>query len=215
MADVLGRDGDEVGVTRADESALLTALTTEHFVLQTAASSTITEASARATLYLLTLSSALVAMGFTAQSPEIFMPFVAAVLPALFLLGVCTVVRLIDVTIENMLYLTGIARIRSHYRTLGPEAARLFAAETGRWPESHDAPSLKHGVRFAYFSTTASMIAFVNSVVACAGVTLLANHLLGGDRIGIALALGATVAVLLMTAFIAYERWRISEVDRP
>ncbi|WP_280152193.1 hypothetical protein [Piscinibacter sp. XHJ-5] len=218
MADVLGRERDPAGVTRGEDAAasqLLTALTTEHFVLQTAATATITEASARATLYLLTLSSALVAMGFTAQSSEVFLPFVAAVLPALFLLGVFTVIRLVDTTLENMQYLMGIARIRSHYRSLGTDAARLFAAETGRWPEAHSAPALKMGVRIAFFGTTASMIAFINSVVAGAGVTLLAHHLLAGEHTGIALTIGSTCAVLLMLAFLAYQRWRFSEVDKP
>jgi hypothetical protein len=215
MAGFPGPERDPVEVTAAgaaEPSALLTALTTEHFVLQTAASSTIAEASARATLYLLALSSALVAIAFTAQSPAVFMPFVAAVLPALFLLGVFTVVRLVDTAVENMQYLMGIARIRRHYRTLGADAARLFAPETGRWPEAHAVPALRLGVRFAFFSTTASMIAFINSLVAWAGVTLLAGRWLGEDRIGVALLIGALTAVLLMAAFVAYQRWRFSDV---
>lgn len=75
------------------QSALMSALTTEHFVLQTAASSTISEASARSSLYVLSLSSSLVAMGFTAQSRDVFIPFVASVIPAVFLLGLFTVAR--------------------------------------------------------------------------------------------------------------------------
>jgi hypothetical protein len=59
---------------QARESAFMSALVTEHFVLQSAASTTISEASARASLYLFSLSSALVAMGFAAQSPDVFRP---------------------------------------------------------------------------------------------------------------------------------------------
>lgn len=69
------------------QSALMSALTTEHFVLQTAVSSTISEASARSSLYVLALSSSLVAMGFTSQSPDVFISFVVSILPAVFLLG--------------------------------------------------------------------------------------------------------------------------------
>jgi hypothetical protein len=47
------------------QARFTTALTTEHFVAQTAASATVIEASARASLYLMTLSSSLVAIGFT------------------------------------------------------------------------------------------------------------------------------------------------------
>jgi hypothetical protein len=47
---------------QARESAFMSALVTEHFVLQSAASTTISEASARASLYVFSLSSALVAI---------------------------------------------------------------------------------------------------------------------------------------------------------
>lgn len=190
------------------QSVLLSALTTEHFVLQTAASSTISEAAARSSLYVFSLSSALVAMGFMSQSPDVFMPFVAAVLPAVFLLGVFSVVRLVDTALENMHYLTGIAHIRSYYRTLTPEAASYFAADTGRWPEARKTPSLRSGLLVAFLGTSASMIAFINNVVAGSGVTLLVNHLLGGDRHGIALGCGAATVIVLTMVFLSYQRWR-------
>jgi hypothetical protein len=197
----------------ARRSALLTALTTEHFVLQTAASSTISEAAARSSLYVFALSSSVVAMGFTSQSPDAFRPFVAAVLPAVFLLGIFTVVRLVDTVLENSQYLAGIARIRGYYRTLSPEAETYFAAETGRWPESSAAPALALGPTLAFLGTTASMIAFINSVVAGAGVALLAVALLGDDQVGVGLICGVIAVVLLMVIFLIYERWRFSELD--
>src|SRR5215212_2339601 len=96
--------------------ALLSALTTEHFVLQTATGTTYTEASARSSLYVMALSSSLVAMGFVASSPDVFVPFAATVLPALFLLGLFTVARLVETGLESMHCLAGIARIRAFYR---------------------------------------------------------------------------------------------------
>jgi hypothetical protein len=72
-------------------TAWLSALTTEHFVLQTATGTTDTEANVRSSLYVMALSSSLVAMGFLASSPEAFFPFAATVLPTLFVLGVFTV----------------------------------------------------------------------------------------------------------------------------
>src|ERR687895_2368905 len=82
-------------------AAFISALTTEHFVLQTAASSTIAEAGVRSSLYVFAVSSSLVAMGFTAQLSGIFLPFVAAVLPAVFLMGLMTVLRLVDLILQN------------------------------------------------------------------------------------------------------------------
>jgi hypothetical protein len=67
-------------------------------------------------LYLLSLSSGLVAMGFAAQaSARAFHVFAAGVLPALFILGCFTVVRLVDTGITNVACLRQIAHIRSYY----------------------------------------------------------------------------------------------------
>src|SRR6266496_3620348 len=141
------------------QTAFMSALITEHFVLQTAASATVTEAAARTSLYVFTLSSSLVAMGFVSQFPETFRLFAAAILPALFVLGLFTIVRLVDTGIENQQLLRGIARIRGYYRTLTPEAAVFFSAESGRWPEGRPAPALWHGPLVAFVTTAASMIA--------------------------------------------------------
>jgi hypothetical protein len=196
----------------ARRTALLSALTTEHFVLQTASSSTISEAAGRSSLYIFALSSSLVAIGFLSQSPDVLVPVVAVVLPALFILGIFTVARLVDTVAENMLYLTGIARIRGHYRSLIPDGPAYFSAETGRWPEGPAVPSLFHGPIIAFLGTTASMIAFIDSVVAGIGTTLLMTSLAGLPLVvGVIAGIGAVV--VLMVAFLLYERWRISALD--
>ena len=102
-------------------------------VLQAAASATVGEACLPLRLFALELPRrdrvhVAVSRGF--------LPFVAAVLPAVFVLGVFTVVRLVDTGIENLHVLRGIARSRGYYRTLTPEAATYFSAESGRWPLS-------------------------------------------------------------------------------
>jgi hypothetical protein len=51
------------------QSAVMSALTTEHFVLQTASSATVSESGARASIYLLSLSSSLVAIGVRVPVP--------------------------------------------------------------------------------------------------------------------------------------------------
>ncbi len=191
------------------QAAVMSALVTEHFVLQSAASGAVSEAGSRGSLYLISLSSALVAMGFAAGSREVFVPFVATVLPAVFLLGVFTVIRLIDSAMEYNRFLIGIARIRAYYRTLTPEAASLFSPASGQWPESLD-PSLRHGETIALFTTNASTIAFVNSIVGGAGVAMLAAERLGGGRTGVAVALGVATAIALLIVFFVYQEWRYS-----
>jgi hypothetical protein len=193
---------------RESQAAFMTALTTEHFVLQTAASATVSETAARSSLYVLSLSSSLVAIGFASRSREALVPFLATVLSSVFVLGLFTIVRLVDTALENMRCLMGIARIRGYYRTLTPEAAVYFAAERGRWPEGQMEPSLRLGPLVAFFTTSASMIAFINSIVGGVGVTLLAGELRADEQTVVALLLGVAAAVALMAVFVAYQRWR-------
>lgn len=195
-------------------SAFMSALTTEHFVLQTASNAATTEAGTRASLYILSLSSSLIAMGFASRSPELFVPFVAIVLPAVFILGVFTAVRLVDSNLEGMVFLAGIARIRAYYRTLTPEAADQFSARSGRWPETQATePSLRLGLFVGFITTTASMVAFINSIVAGVGVALLTGGLLPENGGLLPSLIGAAVALILMAAFLGYQWWRYRVFD--
>jgi hypothetical protein len=184
--------------------AFMSALTTEHFVLQSALSANTSEVGARASLYLFSLSSSLVALGFASQSPELFVPFIAIVLPAVFILGLFTAVRLVDSNLEGLLFLNAIARIRQYYRTLSPEAEEQFSSQSGRYPENQNWPALQMGPFVGFITTTASMVAFMNSIVAGVGVALLADGLLREKRI----VIGAAVALVLMAAFFVYQKWR-------
>ena len=197
---------------QSERTALLSALTTEHFVLQTANTSTYSEASARSTLYVMALSSSLVAMGFVAGTTNLLVPFAAISLPAVFLLGIFTVVRLVETGMESMQCLTGIARIRAYYRTLGPEAARQFASQYGRWPEV-EPPALRLGPALAFFGTTASMIAVINNVVAGVGIALLAGLLIPSAPSWIDAVAGVAGVLILTWLFYVYQRWRFAEYD--
>jgi hypothetical protein len=190
----------------------ISALTTEHFVLQSALSGNTSEVGTRASLYIFSLSSSLVALGFASQSAELFLPFVAIVLPAVFILGVFTAVRLVDSNLEGILFLKGIARIRQYYRTLAPEAVEQFSAESGRWPENQAWPALRMGPFVGFITTTASMVAFINSIVAGVGVALLAGGLLREKQTLLASLIGAGVALALMAAFLVYQKWRYDSV---
>jgi hypothetical protein len=193
-------------------AAFMSALTTEHFVMQTALGVTINEAGSRASIYVFALSSSLVAMGFVAQSPDALVPFVATVLPALFVLGIFTILRMVDIAAENMQAHIGIARIRAYYRTLNAEAEEYFAADRGRWPEAASGePSLRVGPLVGYLTTAAIMIAAINAMVAAAGVSLVAQHLLGVALIT-SLLIGAICAAIFLALFFSYQRRRISEL---
>ena len=184
--------------------AFVTAVTTEHFALQSAASTTVTEASSRASLYVLTLSSSLVAIGF-AVNTDGFGPLVATILPVIVALGIFTTVRLVDTGVQNLQLLSSIARIRGFYRTLADDGATYFPARAD--DDADDAlasMALKRRPATALF-TIASMISLVNSVVAGAGATLLVVQ---WASIVVALVVGATVAIVFTTVFYLYQSHR-------
>jgi hypothetical protein len=193
--------------------AFISALTTEHFVLQSAVSSNTSEVGTRASLYLFSLSSSLVALGFASQSAELFVPFLAIVLPAVFILGLFTAVRLVDSNLEGILFLNSIARIREYYRMLAPEAQQQFSPQSGRWPENQAWPALQMGAFVGFITTTASMVAFINSIVAAVGVAMLAGSLFREKQTLLASLIGAGVALMLMIAFLIYQKWRFDSVE--
>jgi hypothetical protein len=190
----------------------MSAMTTEHFVLQTAANGTVSEAAARSTLYVMALSSSLVAMGFIAPTAGLLLPFSSIVFPAVFVLGLFTVSRLVDTSMEYRQCLIGIARVRAFYRSLGPEAAAHFAAENGRWPEARP-PAAQSGPFFAFLSTAASMIAVINNTLAGAAVGLLVNARMNKPSVWVPVALGAFITAALTWAFMKYQHWRFSAFE--
>jgi len=113
-----------------DPLQLLTALTTEHFTLQGARSQTMSETSARASVYMYSLSSVLVALGFVSQVADgvgtVFNVFALTVLPTIYFLGCATYLRLVECSAEDLRYGMAINRIRGYYKELADERSDLF-----------------------------------------------------------------------------------------
>jgi hypothetical protein len=190
----------------------MSALVTEHFVLQSASSTTVAESSSRASLYMLSLSSALVALGFTAQTPEVFAPFAATVLPTVFLLGCFTIVRLVDTGVQNVDFLRSITRIRRYYSTLTPHAAAVFAPWTGS-DETEQALSMLavKPSRLTLFFTMASMAAVINGLVGGSCLALLVVAVLGRGAAVLGVGVGAVAAVTFTAAVYFYQLGRYRE----
>ena len=84
---------------------------------------------------------------------------VATVLPALLVLGVFTFVRMVETSVENMVFLRRIEAIRHYYATLDPAA--FFGPAEG---DSAAAALARTGMRAGIsemFHTSASMVAAV------------------------------------------------------
>jgi hypothetical protein len=159
--------------TMADEKPppdFMSVLGTEYFVLQSTASSTISESGSRVSIYLSSLASGLVALGFSSASPHAFASLAFTVLPTVFVLGWFTIVRLTDTSVANIVSLRRIDLIRRYYAALAPIAPPYFGAD--------DAPTAQHSVRYGRWSflfTTASMVIAVNCVLGGATIALLCD----------------------------------------
>jgi hypothetical protein len=188
---------------RAD---LLAVLNTEYFVLQGASGASISEASSRSSLYLLTLSSTLVSLGFVlGVSGDVFGPFAAAALTTVFTLGWFTVARLIDTTIENLRALRGMTRIRRYYAEISPLAAPFFPSSGDEGADSRAMIAVR-SIRWSYIGTMASMIGTVNSVVGGSGVALLVGAT--GASLPVSVGVGILAALVLVALVVLWQRAR-------
>jgi hypothetical protein len=189
-----------------DPGQLLTALTTEHFTLQGSRSQTMSESAARASLFVFSVSSSLVALGFVAQVSDVgdaFNVFALAVLPTLYLLGAVTFVRMVECSAEDFRYGLAINRIRGYYKELAGDRANLFLLsghDDGRGVFAN--MSLMEEKRTPLFAFS-SAIAVIDGVVGGAAVAVALGALLDAP-LGLAAAAGALVAVASVVGWIRY-----------
>jgi hypothetical protein len=191
----------------ADEKAppeFMSALVTEHFALQSAASSTISESGSRVAIYLSALSSGLVAIGFASSSPHALAALAFTVLPTVVVLGWFTIVRLIDTSVANVVSLRRIELIRGYYASIVPSAAAYFAPD--------DPMTGTQGVRYGRWSflfTMASMVIVVNSVLGGATVALVGTLAVKAP-VGIATVIGIAAGLALLALALRYEHRRLT-----
>jgi hypothetical protein len=184
----------------------MTALVTEHFVLQGARGQINAEMTGRAALYLATVSSTLIALGFVARDRSAFVPFVAAILPSLLVLGEFTFIRLVAASIEDLLYLYAIQQIRSYYRSLVPGGLTFFADITIgdlRVAVTHAMGMSRSSLNVIY--TAGGMIAAINSILAGIGIALILCD--AGLVVAIAGSCGAITALVV---YGLHLRWAFS-----
>jgi hypothetical protein len=188
------------------QNAFMTALVTEHFVLQGARGQINAEITGRAALYLATVSSTLIALGFVARDRSAFVPFAAAVLPSLLILGEFTFIRLIAASIEDLQYLYAIQQIRSYYRSLVPAGLTFFAGITigdPRVAATHAMGMSPSSLNVVF--TAGGMIAAINSILAGIGIALILRG--AGLVIAIAASCGAITALVI---YGLHLRWALS-----
>ena len=108
-------------------------MTAEHYNLQSGRSMTVADANGRASLFLVTVSTSLIALAFVGSLSrsgtglgEAFYAFALVLLPSLMFLGIVTFERVLQSAIEDTFYARGINRIRHLYQEQAPEMLPYF-----------------------------------------------------------------------------------------
>jgi hypothetical protein len=185
--------------------AAVTFVTTEHFTLQGARSSTIAEATGRATMFLGAVSGGLVALGLIATAGGVgaaFYAFGLILLPTLAFVGLVTFDRVLQSGVEDHGYTRRIARLRGYYFQYAPELEGYLlsvpAAERLRMQGLQ-------GAAWQGFLTVAGMVAVVTAVLAGSTAGLLAA-VVSGHSLVAALVAGVLVAVTALVWLMRYQR---------
>jgi hypothetical protein len=185
----------------------LTALTTEQFNLQSARIGTIAEANGRSTLYLGTLSSAVIAVAFVGQANQLgdtFYLFALTLLPPVFLLGVFSYLRLVQTSIEDMVYTVLSFRIRQYFLGLDPAAVPFFPPTDPQGITKLERIGVVPTGPLQMLLTAASMVACINAIVGGVAVALAARSLLEAP-VPVAAVTGAVVALGFASLFFVYQ----------
>jgi hypothetical protein len=210
-----GAGGQQIAQATRDLSPqVISIMTTEHYNLQTGRAMTISDANGRASLFLGTVSTSLVALAFVGGLSrsgtgvgQAFYIFGLVLFPSLVFLGLVTFDRVLQSGIEDLIYARGINRIRHLYQEHAPEMRPYFVLS------AHDDDAgvmgnsaMRSGV-WQTFLSTAGMIAVINSVIVGALVSLLLTALPASLPLG--LSIGAGVAAFLVSVFLHQRyQWR-------
>jgi hypothetical protein len=183
--------------------AAVTFVTTEHFTLQGARSSTIAEATGRATMFLGTVSGGLVALGLIATAGGVgaaFYAFGLILLPTLAFVGLVTFDRVLQSGIEDHGYARRVARLRGYYFEYAPELVGYLLSVP---PAERLRMQGLRGGWWQGFLTVAGMVAVVTAVLAGSTAGLLAA-VVSGHSLVAALVAGVLVAVVALFWLMRY-----------
>jgi len=197
-----------------DRQAVLLALTTEHFTLQTARAITVNDSNGPTTLYLGSLSSSLVALALIAQQPQLggtVLVFALTVLPAPLFLGLVTYVRVLQSSIEDILYARAINRIRHYYTEIDPQQAHYFLL-SGR-------DDVRGALQNMYLRdswtqllfTLPSAVAMINALLAGMTVAVAVVLAMGAAPL-VAMVAGASLGSAALALHVAYQAHRFTQM---
>jgi len=190
---------------------VVTFMTTEHFVLQTARSAGITETVGRAAIYLAAVSSGLIALAFVGQLSRLsgaFYVFGLVLLPTLAFVGVATFERAVRNGVEDVQLAGRIDRIRQFYFDAAPQIARYLPPPG---PDASWAIAREAGVSTPFwyqFLTIAGVLAVVDSVLIGGTIGLAVQA--GTGALAASASVGVITGAVALAGHFARQRaiWR-------
>lgn len=200
----------------AEKSLRIQILATEHWSLLASRSTTQNEVLSRIGMFLTLVSAALVSLALVGQATRFTGPFpvfAIAVLVIVDIVGVLTQVRVINVAMEDLMYVLALNRLRGSYVEVDPGVAPSLMASP-----FDDRPGAVHTYYFLTPKRGASQVAgssmmfviAVNGTLIGLLVAVIAS-LLGAALWGSAVA-GAVVAVLFAVGSMLVGGRRFSRV---
>ena len=208
----------EPEVQEQNSPAVVTVMTTEHFVLQTARSAGISEVNGRAAFYLAAVSSGLIALAFIGQLSRLgtaFYVFGLVLLPTLAFVGVTTFERALRNGVEDVQLAGRINRIRQFSCDAAPQVARYLPPPS---PDTPAAIAQSAGVSspaWYQFLTIAGALAVVNSVLI--GGTFGLAVQAGTDTLAASAPVGVIIGASALAGHFARQRatWRAARESAP
>ncbi|MFD4635750.1 hypothetical protein ACFWN2_00475 [Lentzea sp. NPDC058436] len=195
-------------VQDVDKTSALTILTMEHNTLQMIRTATITDATGRAGHLLTTISASMIALGFVAQVVPltVLLTLMLVIFTALFLIGLATLFRTVELTIEDVQAGLGINRIRAVYAELEPSTRHVFVRQLHDDTLGVEADGGQTGWRkdrrprlIGTALGVAGLVNLVNGLTAAVIVGAAAGLL--GLGLAWSIVIGAVAAVALISGF--------------
>jgi len=200
--DITDRDDKPDRADGDARPAAVTFVTTEHFNLQGARSSTISESTGRASVFLGAVSGGLIALGLIATATKTGVAFYAfglILLPTLAFVGLATFHRVLQSGLEDLAYARRIAQLRDYYFDHAPELAGYLLNPAERLPT----PGAGIGL-WQQFVTVAGMVAVITAILAGSAGGLLAA-VASGHSLVAALVVGVVVAAAALALLMRYQ----------
>jgi hypothetical protein len=193
---------------------VISIMTTEHYNLQSGRAMTISDSNGRASLFLGTVSTSLVALAFVGQISRsgaglglAFYVFALVLFPTLVFLGLVTFERVLQSGVEDIIYARGINRIRHLYQEHAPEMLPYFVLSSSDDKASVMGNQAMHAGWLQTFLSTAGMIAVITSVLIGGFAGILVAELLGGSLL-ISAGVGAAAFLASVIGLQRYQ-WTV------